>query len=140
MKILIIYATAGAGHKRAAEAVFEGLRKDGRHDVQIIDSLDYTNPLFKRAYPWIYTFLITRLSWAWGFFFGMLDLPWMQPLVKGVRRLSHWINAQPLEEFVRGGKFDAIIVTQFLGAEVCSHLKRSPRFRDSSCIPSPRAR
>ena len=35
MKILVIHATAGAGHKKAAEAVFHGLQNKGGHDVRL---------------------------------------------------------------------------------------------------------
>ena len=83
MKILVIHATAGAGHKKAAEAIFHGLQAKGGLDVRLVDALDYTNPFFKKTYPWFYAFLVTRLPWAWGFFFGLLDIPWMQPLVRG---------------------------------------------------------
>ena len=48
MKILVIHATAGAGHKKAAEAIFHGLQAKGGHDVRLVDALDYTNPYFKK--------------------------------------------------------------------------------------------
>jgi processive 1,2-diacylglycerol beta-glucosyltransferase len=129
MKILVIYATAGAGHKKAAEAIFHGLRTQGRHDVRLIDALEYTNPIFKKTYPSLYAFLITRLPWAWGFFFGLLDLPWMQPLIRVLRRVSNGINAAALEAFLIREQFDAVIATQFLGAEVCAHLKRAGKIK-----------
>ena len=40
MKILVIHATAGAGHKKAAEAVYNGIKQHTTHQVQIVDSLD----------------------------------------------------------------------------------------------------
>ena len=96
MKILVIHATAGAGHKKAAEAIFHGLQAKGGLDAHLVDALDYTNPFFKKTYPWFYGFLVTRLPWAWGFLFGLLDIPWMQPLVRIVRRLYNGFNAQSL--------------------------------------------
>jgi len=124
MKILVIHATAGAGHKKAAEAVFHGLQAREGFDARLVDALDYTNPFFKRSYPSSYAFLVTRLSWAWGFFFGVLDIPWMQPFVHLVRRLYNGLNAQALQKFLVQEKFDAVITTQFLSAEVCAYLKR----------------
>ena len=56
MKILVIHATAGAGHKKAAEAVFHGLQDKGGHDVRLVDALEYTNPFFKKAYPGVLWF------------------------------------------------------------------------------------
>jgi processive 1,2-diacylglycerol beta-glucosyltransferase len=129
MKILVIHATAGAGHKKAAEAIFHGLKAKGGCDVQLVDALDHTNPLFKKTYPEFYSFLVTRLPWAWGFLFGVLDLPWIQPLVRVVRRLYNGFNAQTLQKFLVREQFDAIITTQFLSAEISAYLKREGKIR-----------
>ena len=129
MKILVIHATAGAGHKKAAEAISHGLQARGGHDVRLVDALDYTNPFFKKNYPGVYTFLVTYLPWAWGFLFGLLDTPWMQPLVRGVRRLYNGFNAQALQKFLIQEQFDGVITTHFLSAEVCAYLKREGKIR-----------
>jgi len=129
MKILVIHATAGAGHKKAAEAIFHGLKARGGVDAYLVDALDYTNPFFKASYPWFYSFIVTRLSWAWGFFFALLDIPWMQPAVRTVRRLYNGFNAQALQKFLIEEKFDAVITTQFLSAEVSAYLKRTGRIK-----------
>src|SRR5580698_10122649 len=125
MKILVIHATAGAGHKKAAEAIFHGLQAKGGVDVRLVDALDYTNPFFKQTYPWFYVFIVTRLPLVWGFLFGILDIPSMQPLVRIVRRLYNGFNAQALQKFLIQEEFDAVITTQFLSAEVSAYLKRT---------------
>ena len=129
MKILVIHATAGAGHKKAAEAVFHGLQAKGGFDARLVDALDYTNPFFKKTYPSSYTFLVTRLPALWGFFFALLDIPWLQPLVRAVRRVYNGFNAGALQEFLVREQFDAVITTQFLSAEVCAYLKREGKIR-----------
>ena len=129
MKILVIHATAGAGHKKAAEAIFHGVQAKGGHDVRLVDALDYTNPFFKKTYPQVYIFLVTRLPWAWGFFFSLLDIPWIQPLMKGVRRLYNGFNAQALQKFLIQEQFDGVITTHFLSAEVCAYLKREGKIK-----------
>ena len=51
-KILIAYATAGVGHKKAAMAINETFKNvDGDFDVKLIDVLDYSLPWFKKWYP-----------------------------------------------------------------------------------------
>jgi len=129
MKILVIHATAGAGHKKAAEAIFHGFKARGGIDARLVDALDYTNPFFKKTYPESYSLLVTRLPWAWGMFFAWLDLPWMQPLVRVVRRLYNGFNAQALQKFLIAEQFDAVITTQFLSAEVCAYLKREGKIK-----------
>ena len=129
MKILVIHATAGAGHKKAAEAIYHGLQAAGGHDAYLVDALDYTNPFFQTTYPACYSFLVTRLPWAWGFFFAVLDIPWMQPLVRIVRRLYNGFNAKRLQGFLIQEQFDVVITTQFLSAEVSAYLKRSEKIK-----------
>ena len=129
MKILVIHATAGAGHKKAAEAIFHGLARQGDHDARLVDALDYTNPFFKKTYPWFYGFLVTRMPWAWGYLFTLLDNPSLQPLVRVARRLYNGINAQALEKFLIDEQFDAIITTQFLSAEISAYLKRQLKIK-----------
>jgi processive 1,2-diacylglycerol beta-glucosyltransferase len=129
MKILVIHATAGAGHKKAAEAIFKGLKAQGGHDVRLVDALDYTNPFFKKSYPWFYSFIVTRLPVVWGVLFGLLDIPWMQSFVHVVRRLYNGFNAQALQKFLVQEQFDDVITTQFLSAEVCAYLKRSGQIK-----------
>jgi processive 1,2-diacylglycerol beta-glucosyltransferase len=129
MKILVIHATAGAGHKKAAEAIYNGLRSKGTHDVKLVDALDYTNPIFKITYPETYTFLVTKMSWAWGFFFALLDIPAIQPFVHLVRRIYNGLNAGKLQKFLKEEKFDCIITTQFLSAEVSAYLKRTGQIK-----------
>ena len=128
MKICVIHATAGAGHKKAAEAIFNGLIA-ARHEARLVDALDYTNPFFKFTYPRVYAFLVTKIPSLWGVFFAVLDWPWLQPLVSFGRRIYNGLNAGCLERFIVEERFDCIITTQFLSAEVCAYLKRSGKIQ-----------
>ena len=125
MKILVIHATAGAGHKKAAEAIYNGLLRHTTHHAQIVDSLDYTNPFFKDSYPKTYVFLVTKLPILWQFFFGVLDIPLLQPLVHLTRRFYNGINTIKLVKFLKAEDFDVIITTHFMSAEVSAYLKRT---------------
>ena len=129
MKILVIHATAGAGHKKAAEAIYHGLQAKGYADVRLVDALDYTNPFFQKSYPWFYSFIVTRLPQIWGVLFAILDVPWMQPLVRFIRRLYNGFNAQALQKFITVEHFDCVITTQFLSAEVSAYLKRTGKIK-----------
>ena len=65
MKILIIHASAGAGHTKAAEAVARALKKTG-HSIRLADALDHTSGLYKRIYRNTYSLLITKMPRRWG--------------------------------------------------------------------------
>jgi len=125
MKILVIHASAGAGHLKAAESLYNGIRNLTEHDVVLVDALDYSSPFFKKLYTGTYFFLISKIPWLWGFFFWILDRRWLQPLIRFVRRLYNRINAGKLHQFLREERFDYIFMTHFMPTEVAAALKRS---------------
>lgn len=127
MKILIIYVTAGAGHKKAAEAIYNGIMAKTSFEVKIVDALDHSNPLFKYSYPNFYTFLVSRFPWLWAFFFGLMDVPAFQGAVRLIRRVYNAFNTRPLHRLIKEGQYDWIICTHFLPAEVAGYLKRTGR-------------
>jgi processive 1,2-diacylglycerol beta-glucosyltransferase len=131
MKILVVHATAGAGHKKAAEAIYHGIQAKTSLDVRLVDALDYTNPVFKYTYPNFYTFLVSHMSWLWGALFAVLDWPILQPLLGLARRLYNGLNAGRLQTFLKTEQFDYIICTQFLSGEVSAHLKRTKQIRST---------
>ncbi len=127
MKILVVHASAGAGHRKAAEAVYNGLRSTTAHNVTLADVLDYTSPSYRDSYRASYVFLVTKMSWAWGLFFTVTDLPWLRPLIRVIRRALNSINAKPFEQLLIKEKYDAIISTHFFSGEVAAALKRKGR-------------
>ena len=56
MKIDIIHATAGEGHRKIAIAVQDAFARSGRSDleVRLINCLDYVSPTFQKTYAPIY--------------------------------------------------------------------------------------
>ncbi|MBM3251991.1 MAG: hypothetical protein FJZ11_04330 [Candidatus Omnitrophica bacterium] len=124
MKILVIYATAGEGHKKAAEAIFEKLKSQTPHEIILIDALNYTNPFFKFSYSQGYSFLIARFPSVWGFFFWLTNSAFLCKLVSCARNFSNFINSRKLRNFILTQKPEIIISTHFFSNHVVSRLKR----------------
>ncbi|MCQ9208140.1 MAG: glycosyltransferase [Omnitrophica bacterium] len=125
MKVLIVYAKAGAGHKRAAEAVFEAFkRKAQEKDVVLIDCLDYTNPWFKNFYPNIYIFLVRFLSPVWAAIYYALENRALYALVKPLRRINNHFFAKRFVQFLKKERPRVVISTQFFASEVVAALKK----------------
>ena len=124
MKILIIHASVGAGHTKAAEALFNAAQKSSGVQALIVDALDYTNPFYKKIYQKTYALLVTKFPWAWGFFFWLVDLKFLRATVKGLRRVVNRLNSAPLERFLRQEQFDWVFSTHFFSNEVTASLKR----------------
>src|SRR5689334_15600522 len=60
-RILILHATAGSGHKRAAQALeraFSELAPHGR--VRVVDTLHFASEVFRRGYSPTYNMLVGR--------------------------------------------------------------------------------
>ncbi len=124
MKILVIHASAGAGHLKAAQAIYDGFKKYTNHEVVFADSLDYTSPFFKNFYRRSYVLMVSQVPWLWGFFFQFVDLPWMQSISKICRRIFNGLNAQKLPRFLEKERFDYVFTTHFMANEVTAALKR----------------
>ncbi len=125
MKILVVHASAGAGHLKAAEALYDGLKNlPEEHDVILLDALDKTSPCFKKLYRESYFFLISKVPYLWGFVFGFIDYGWIQPLIRGFRRIYNAINVKGFQDYLIAQQFDCIFSTHFMPNEVVSALKR----------------
>lgn len=125
MKALIVYAKAGAGHKRAAEAVFSAFKRRGEDkDVGLVDCLDYTNCWFKYLYPNSYIFLVRFLSPIWAIIYYSLDNRSFYSLIRPFRRISNHLVTQRFTKYLRTERPNVVISTQFFASEVVAALKK----------------
>lgn len=131
MKVFIIHATAGAGHLKAAQALYQAFISHAKVDDQIkkIDALDYTNPFFKKAYPSVYLFLVRHAPFLWGGIFHILNYGPIKPIINAVRHFFNALQGRRLIDYVLKESPDAVICEHFLSAELMSHLKRNGRFK-----------
>ena len=75
-RILVLSASVGAGHLRAAEAIDEACRQivpDAT--VKNVDVLELTTGVFRRLYGRFYLDLINKAPHVLGYFYDMLDKP-----------------------------------------------------------------
>jgi processive 1,2-diacylglycerol beta-glucosyltransferase len=126
-KILILYATAGIGHKKAALAVKAALDETAPKGTEVIlaDSLDYTNALFKWSYLQAYLFMVNKLPTFWGLSYYLTDNYFVNLIVSQIRRLNNWTNSFKLVKYLKDLKPDVIISTHFFASEVIGELKKN---------------
>ena len=133
-KVLLLSASAGAGHVRAAEAVEKAFNQapdaDGR-EVRHIDVLNYTNKLFRHLYSKANIDLVNKMPEVPGWFYDKLDKPWKNER----RRLAlDKLNTRPLVKLLRDYHPDLIVCTHFLPAEIVSWLKAKERLASRQVI------
>ena len=129
MKVVIVYASSGAGHQKAAEAVFKVLHVHQEVTTLLIDSLEYTTPLFRLLYPRLYLFLVRHLPLIWGFFYDGLNFTLIGPWLRRLRRGLNAMNGGRLEDFFLVEKPDVIVSTHFFATEVASQLKKKGKLK-----------
>ena len=129
MRVLIVYASSGSGHWKAAEALKEILSSDKRFEVALIDSLHYTPSSFRFCYPRTYIFLVRYLPSLWGLFYYLLDSPVLRGPVTRLRRLLNAANGRSLVGYVQKEDPDLVLSTHFFASEVLGASKRQGKLR-----------
>lgn len=136
-KIFIIYTDAGAGHRRAAEAL-DKVSGEAFPDAEIslFNILNYTTPLFKRSYPAIYLFMVNRCPWLFGLGYYLTDIRVVERIARYFRRLTNSINCKAFEDFILAEKPNLVITTHWLPNEIISSLKKRHKFEPflATCI------
>jgi processive 1,2-diacylglycerol beta-glucosyltransferase len=133
-KVLLLSASAGAGHVRAAEAVEKAFKQANDADsreVHHIDVLNYTNKLFRHLYSKAYIDLVNKMPEVPGWVYDKLDKPWKNER----RRLAlDKLNTRPFVKLLRQYQPDLIVCTHFLPAEIVSWLKAKERLSSRQVI------
>lgn len=126
VRVLIAYVTAGAGHRRAAEALAQAIHETLPHAaVECRDALEDVSGVVRRGYPATYYFLIRYLSRVWGWCFELLDTWLVYTLAQPIRRAWNLCVTRRFIARLRQDPPDVVIATHFLPADVFSACKRT---------------
>jgi len=123
-RVLIFYAEAGAGHRRAAEVLATTLRTRGAI-ITVQDAMRFVLPLFRAVYVGGGLGLITRLPRLYRLAYHISDQPSVDRVLRGPRYRTQQISTRSLRSTIDSFQPDAIICTHFLSAELCAGWRRS---------------
>ena len=133
MKIIIMYATAGHGHKKAAEYLYAELikRKEAGAGIDVlnVDLFDKTPPSFPKWYGGSYKYLVSKTPWLWWFGYNVSNIKWLAPLLRPLRRVYNDLNARILEAFLIREDADILLFAHFFPPEVATSLRRRGKIR-----------
>ncbi len=126
-KILILHASVGAGHTRAAQAVAAALALESPEArTVVVDVLDLARPLFKRVYGEGYLDLVEKAPGLFGWLFELTDRrPGPRALGDRLRRCVQRWGVGEFAELIMDGGWDAIVNTHFLAPELVAALRLS---------------
>jgi len=131
-KVLILSASAGAGHIRAAEAMEKAfLQLNAAREVRNIDTLEYTNKLFQKLYSQAYIELINKAPDVLGWLYDQLDKPWQN---ERLRLAFDKLNTRPFVKMIKQYQPEIAVCTHFLPAEVISWLRAKNRLNTRQVI------
>lgn len=131
-KVLVLSASAGAGHIRAAQAIEKAIvERQAAREVQHIDALTYTNKLFRNLYSRAYIELVNNAPDVLGWLYDHLDKPWKNQR----RRLAlDRLNTRPFVRMLQEYQPDIAVCTHFLPAEIISWLKAKRKLQCRQAI------
>lgn len=129
-RILILTASVGAGHNRAAQAVELALREICPSAlVQNVDVLDLCNPAFRWLYGKSYFEVVAAAPHLVGYLYDRLDRP-LNRIERGVDKVRfgmQHLNLRLLSRLLTHQKWDLAINTHFLPAEVIGTFRKRGR-------------
>lgn len=131
-KVLILSASAGAGHVRAAAAIEKAFVQMGAaRQVRHVDTLDYTNVVFRRLYSEAYLEMVNSAPEVLGWLYDYLDQPWQNE-----RQRLAWdrLNTRPFIKLLEQYQPEISICTHFLPAEIISWLRAKERLYSPQAI------
>jgi processive 1,2-diacylglycerol beta-glucosyltransferase len=130
-RVLLLSASSGAGHVRAAQALEKAFIARGDCDVEHVDAIDYVSKLFQRAYDKSYISIVRRAPDLMGVVYERTDQPWQHPR----RRLTlDRLNSQPMIRLLKRIQPDLCVATHFLPAEIIAWLIAKKKLRAKNAI------
>jgi len=129
-RIAILHATAGAGHKRAAQALAAAIATQSPQAVvREADTLVYASRFYRGTYASSYNAMAARAPRLWGALYHSWE---SAPVNKGatpVRLALDRVNLRRLVRVVERERPDAIVCTHFLPAEALSPIRGRGRLQ-----------
>jgi processive 1,2-diacylglycerol beta-glucosyltransferase len=119
--VLILSASAGAGHVRAAQALERAFQIRGTvRQVRHVDTLDYTNRVFRHVYSKTYLEMVAKTPTLLGWFYDRMDKPYRN---EAARQVLNKFNTRRFVRMLEEYRPDIAVCTHFLPSEVISALR-----------------
>src|SRR5215831_18076721 len=129
-RIAILHATAGSGHKRAAESLAAALSQIERAAiVREVDTLVFASRLYRDTYAASYNAMAARAPRLWGVLYHSWASAPVNRSTAPVRRALDRLNLRRLVRVLERESPDAVVCTHFLPVEALSKVRGVGRLR-----------
>src|SRR6187431_2056957 len=125
-KVLVLSASVGAGHMRAAQAVELAFRQTVPDAlVKNVDVLTLTNIAFRKIYGEAYLDLVNKAPHVLGFFYDHMDKPRSKDSTRDKLRLMvEKLNLSSLCDMLECERWDVIVNTHFMPAAIIASMRK----------------
>ena len=130
-RVLLLSASSGAGHLRAAQALEKAFSARGDCTVEHIDAMKYASKLFQNLYHKTYISLANRAPDVLGLLYDRTDQPWNNPRP---RLTMDRLNVQPMIRMLQRAQPDLCVATHFLPGEILAWLIAKKKLRAHNAI------
>lgn len=128
MKILLLHASAGAGHRRAAEALSKAFAQAlPDAEIKVCDILDYTAGIFRKTYSEGYLDLVRKAPELWGYLYSESDRKAEVPWRKEIRAVFNKMNTLSFLKFYKDYDPDIAVCTHFMPLQLLTRASRRRR-------------
>jgi processive 1,2-diacylglycerol beta-glucosyltransferase len=130
-RVLLLSASSGAGHVRAAQALEKAFAARGDCRVEHVDVIQHVSKVFQRLYDKTYINMVRRAPALMGVLYDRTDKPWekMRP-----RLAIDRLNTQPMIRMLKRAQPDLCIATHFLPAEILAWLIAKKKLQARNAI------
>jgi processive 1,2-diacylglycerol beta-glucosyltransferase len=130
-RVLLLSASSGAGHVRAAQALEKAFSARGDCIVEHIDAMKYASKLFQSLYHKTYISMANRAPGVLGLLYDRTDQPWNNPRP---RLAMDRLNVQPMIRMLQRAQPDLCVATHFLPGEILAWLIAKKKLRAHNAI------
>ena len=123
-RVLILTASYGWGHHRAAQALAAAFRRAGAQPTVVDHFRELVHPAFDSASRALYYWILRHVPALWGAAYWLGDqIPTTSPLLLGMNRLG----VRKLERLLRAATPDLVVTVHATPAAALSELRRAGR-------------
>jgi len=130
-RVLLLSASSGAGHVRAAQALEKAFIARGDCAVEHVDVIQHVSRVFQRVYDKAYISMVRRAPELMGVLYERTDRPWEK---MRQRLIVDRLNTQPMIRMLKRVQPDLCIATHFLPAEIIAWLIAKRKLRTRNAI------
>jgi len=124
VKVIVVYASYGAGHLRCAQAIFSSLKAHNRQvEASLVDILETSTWGYRVLYKFGYGLLIRYLTPVWQFLFYLNNIKSQNNFSRRITSFANYLNTRNFQKFLIRGNPDYVISTHFLSSEITAGLK-----------------